>query len=270
MNADSAFMIGTTHSVCQDYAFAKNNYVIVSDGCSTSGDTDIGSRLLVRAASRLFSIPNDGDVGALHKQASRLALDWAQEIGLRPQSVDATLMTAHSHDGGLNIGASGDGVIVLESQSGVLDIFSISFPNGCPLYPAYEHQPERLLAWHANTRAYKEVRQFQSRGLLNPPELVNIETSESVTETMRINRSDYRHVTIISDGVQSFYRTEDSTTSKHLTSIPLDQVLKEVVAFKGWYGAFVARRAKKFQKQCASNGWRHADDLAVGAIYLQD
>jgi hypothetical protein len=218
----------------------------------------------------LLSNPNSGDVVELHKQAAILALAWAKEINLRPQSVDATLLTAQSRNGEFLIGASGDGAIVLESHSGVLDVYSISFPNGFPLYPGYEHQPERLLAWQTNHRAYKEVQHFQSAGLLSTPELLNVETSESVTETMRINRSDYKRVTILSDGAHSFYKTEDSATSKHVTSIPVDQVLKELVAFKSGHGAFVARRAKKFQKQCASRGWQHADDLAIGAISFGD
>ncbi|HYO91642.1 MAG TPA: hypothetical protein VEQ40_08400, partial [Pyrinomonadaceae bacterium] len=69
MNADSAFLIGATHAVCQDYAVAGNGtpderaavsnlqanpYVILSDGCSSSPDTDIGARLLVKAAEQVL------------------------------------------------------------------------------------------------------------------------------------------------------------------------------------------------------------------------
>src|SRR6185295_20387035 len=116
MNADSTFMIGTTHSVCQDYALANNasnaSNVIVTDGCSTSPDTDIGARLLVRAASQLLSNQHSADVVALHKEAARLALEWTRDIGLQPESVDVTLLTAHLHDGEVIVGASGDGLIL--------------------------------------------------------------------------------------------------------------------------------------------------------------
>ena len=61
MKLDSAFQIGKTHDVCEDFALTgtfedeKNTarYVIVSDGCSSSQNTDLGSRLLS------FSIANE-------------------------------------------------------------------------------------------------------------------------------------------------------------------------------------------------------------------
>ena len=50
MKADAYFEIGATHLVCQDYAlaFANNEYAyaIVSDGCTSSPNTDIGARLI--------------------------------------------------------------------------------------------------------------------------------------------------------------------------------------------------------------------------------
>ena len=48
---DAFFSIGKTHMVCQDYARsgttrAGHPYAIVCDGCSSSPDTDLGSRFL--------------------------------------------------------------------------------------------------------------------------------------------------------------------------------------------------------------------------------
>ena len=56
MNANCAINIGSTHALCQDYALARNDgpYVILSDGCSSSPDTDVGSRLLVKASEKIF------------------------------------------------------------------------------------------------------------------------------------------------------------------------------------------------------------------------
>ena len=268
MNADCAFIIGSTHSICQDYAFARNNYVIVADGCSTSPDTDIGARLIVRTASQLISNGDSDDVASLHGDASRIALQWANDIGLQPQSVDATLLTATVHDDDVIIGASGDGVIILASNSGALDVYSISFPSGFPLYPAYAHQSDRLLAWQGKPQAYREIRHFQA--VSGSLDLVESSTTTGLTETIRVKANDFRYVALITDGAHSFYKNENGTTSRHATSIAIEQVLHELLAFKGGHGAFVARRAKRFQKQCESNGWRHADDLALGAIYFQD
>ena len=55
MTADAYFAIGRTHDVCQDYALASDDvpktWALVSDGCSSSPASDIGARLLGRAAA---------------------------------------------------------------------------------------------------------------------------------------------------------------------------------------------------------------------------
>ena len=179
MNADSAFVIGAAHAVCQDYARAGNNlpaalaantgqspspYVIVSDGCSSSPDTDVGARLLAKAAEQALLAPVKLSVSAIteaHAEAARRALRWAKLTGLSPQAVDATLLTAHLSGDELIVGCSGDGVIVLESWLGVADVYVISFASGYPLYPSYAHQPERLLALRRSGRDGKEIKHFR-------------------------------------------------------------------------------------------------------------
>lgn len=271
MNSDNAFLIGAAHSICQDYATSNNDhdgsYVIVSDGCSTSEATDIGARLLVQAAKQLMASRTDVDVHTMHLEAARIALEWATQMELPSQSVDATLLTAQVHDGGLIIAASGDGDFVLESHLGTIELYSISFPDGFPLYPSYEHQPDRLNAWQTNATQLKEVR--HSRSMEGGPfELVSVMTSSNMTEMMSVDLSYYKHVVLFSDGLHSFYRIERDHTSRRTTSLSVEDVLSELIAFKGAQGSFVARRAKRFKKQFASQNWYHADDLAIGAIYL--
>src|SRR5215203_2249321 len=74
MNTDCFFNIGATHSVCQDYVVASP-YLILSDGCSSSPDTDIGARLLVKAAERVCG---KYEIEEVHKESARLALGWAK------------------------------------------------------------------------------------------------------------------------------------------------------------------------------------------------
>src|ERR1043166_8156900 len=93
MNADATINIGSTHAICQDYAIARGRYVVLSDGCSSSPDTDIGARLLVKALDQSLSTATN--IEELHKESARIALGWASMLGLPAQSVDATLLSAH-------------------------------------------------------------------------------------------------------------------------------------------------------------------------------
>ena len=51
---DHLFWAGDSHKVNQDYCLSGSksglHYAIVSDGCSSSPDTDFGSRILAKAA----------------------------------------------------------------------------------------------------------------------------------------------------------------------------------------------------------------------------
>src|SRR5215204_1596043 len=147
MNADVAFQIGSSHAVCQDYGRAGGParsegceaggrpYVILSDGCSSSTDADVGARLLVRAAERLLSgtgAPPAGRLAETHREAAGLALSWAGLLGLRPEAVDATLLTAHLVGDELIVGCSGDGVVCLQTGDGGLDVYAVSYSSGYP------------------------------------------------------------------------------------------------------------------------------------------
>jgi hypothetical protein len=289
MNADSAFHIGATHAVCQDYAVAGNTlpdeprtdfdfrvrpYVILSDGCSASPDTDIGARLLVKAAEQLFRTarqPTPSGLAKTHRKAARRALMWAEVAGLRAEALDATLLTAHLDGDTLVVGCSGDGVIFLQSRTGAIDVYVISYASGYPLYPSYTHQPARLLAHEDQTRdSRKEVTHFRCASAADALRLEGTSTSELVTEVFNVKASDYTRVALLSDGVHSFFTAKQTETSKNVEAVPLDSVLRELVAFKSVRGAFVARRMKRFVKDCQTRGWQHMDDLSVAALHLGD
>jgi serine/threonine protein phosphatase PrpC len=263
MNADSAFVIGKTHAVCQDYVVAKPNCVILSDGCSSSPDTDIGARLLVRCAEKNFKIGETKNIASLHLLAAAEALELAWMLGLEPQSIDATLVTAHFEHGELIVACSGDGVIILQNRWRGIEVYSISYPSGFPCYPSYTHQPDRL----ASSDFEKEVRCFRGLGS-EALRLDHARTSNARTEILKFNASDYEFVVLVSDGIHSFSSTTGSTSSRGTRSIEFQTIARELVAFKNVRGEFVGRRLKRFLKDVAFNGWQHADDLSVGAIYL--
>jgi hypothetical protein len=288
MNADSAFLIGTTHAVCQDYAVAgprlsKNlssnagvqsrPYVLVSDGCSSSVDTDIGARLLVKAAERLIVTSDHIPVTRLpdlHSQAASIALAQAEAIGLCPETVDATLLIVHLCGDQAIVGCSGDGVVVLQSRTGAIDIYTISYSSGYPFYPSYTHQPGRLRAMVDENRDHKEIKHFRRSAEGEPFTLQKITASGQVTEVFTVPIEEHRLVALFSDGIHSFSMAQQTPTSRRTQPIPMEDVIPELLSLKSTNGAFVRRRTQRFMKDCRVKGWQNSDDLAVAIMYIGD
>ena len=278
MNADSAFRRGSTHAVCQDYAVAgacaaaahaggepRRPYVILSDGCSSSPDTDVGARLLVKAAERLLvesGGPHADGLAGLHAEAARLALSWAELLGLRPQAVDATLLTAHLYGEELVVGCSGDGVVCFQTADGALEAYVVSYPAGYPVYPAYAHQPARLRSLADAGRARKEVIHLRADSAAERLLQTGVSEGGALTEVFAVEAARYKVAALLSDGVQSFLHPARAE------AIPAESVLLELVSFKNTRGAFVGRRVNGFLKDCQRKGWRHGDDLSLAALHL--
>jgi hypothetical protein len=290
MNADSAFQIGAAHAVCQDYSRAGavlptalpqgvatpqpegRPYVILSDGCSSSPDTDIGARLLVKAAEQTLLGRGSAttlEPAKIHREAARLALTWAKLLGLPPQAVDATLLSAHLVGEELVVGCSGDGVICLQTWAGAVEVYSISYASGYPLYPAYMHQPARLLALKDAGRSGKEVTRFRSASIEECLQPSGTSGGDSPTEVLTVSAANYKYVALFSDGIHSFFNAApDGSSGGRGEAVPLDEPLRSLISFKSTRGAFVGRRLKRFLKDCRDRGWQHLDDLAFGALHL--
>ena len=278
MNADSAFRMGSTHAVCQDYTVAGEfaaaldgsgarcrPYIILSDGCSSSPDTDTGARLLVKAAERLLresDVQPADSLAGLHAEAARLALSWAELLGLRPQAVDATLLTAHLDGEHLVVGCSGDGVVCFQTADGALDAYVVSYPAGYPVYPSYAHQPARLRALADTGRACKEVTRLRAASAGERLRPARVRDGGALTEVFVVKAADYKFAALLSDGVHSFLGPGQAE------AVSLESVLPELVSFKNTRGAFVGRRMQGFLKDCQQRGWRHGDDLSLAALHL--
>jgi hypothetical protein len=274
MNTDCAFTIGKTHAVCQDYAVAggpDGGYAILSDGCSSSPDTDIGSRLLVKSAERLLQTSElvcEEGVRVWHGRAAESALAHASFINLKQESLDATLMTISAGNGRFIVGCSGDGVVALKSRDGDLDVYSISFTAGYPRYPSYASQPDRLGGFERLENNIKEVTHYQM--LSGPQGLVELRryASSDSTELFTGYNDEYQFVAVFSDGIHSFVEVANTRTNKSVARVGLERLLPELLSFKGFAGAFVRRRLNRFLEMCQAKNWRHQDDLSVGVVYM--
>ncbi len=264
MNTDSAFWIGSTHAVCQDYVAARASgeaaAVVLSDGCSSSPDTDIGARLLAQSALRLLS---DQDA------AIRAAAECAGQLGLPPVCLDATLLTIQAENGAFTISCAGDGVVALGHRDGSIDVFVIAFAASYPQYPSYHLDEGRRAQWTAQPGNAKTIQHWT----LTEDGAAEVETrcSEDAIEQFSGTAADgYRFAAALSDGVQSFTQCVQTETSRTTVAVPVTAVLAALLAFKGGRGQFVQRRAQAFRKECTKRGWHHSDDVSIGAVWLEE
>jgi hypothetical protein len=208
------------------------------------------------------------DMEDLHKESARIALGWADLIGVAAESVDATLLSAHVSGDNLIVACSGDGAIVLESQTGVLDVYAISSPSGYPFYPTYIHQPERLAELVDNDRSRKQVKHFRRSAAGESFTLIEEAGSDRLTEVLNVKAAEYKYAAVASDGIHSFFHTQQSMNGKRVEAVSMTEILDSFWSFKNSHGAFVERRMKRFRKDAQANGWQHGDDLSIGVIHL--
>jgi len=277
MNSDCAISIGSTHAICQDYARAGQDkegmpYVIISDGCSSSAETDIGSRLLVLAAEKnidLLGIQTE----EFYEKSVVLAETWTKYLGLPEIAIDATLVVAKMVKDQPFAAVYGDGLIVAgkrdENGKNLLAIHQVVATQNFPFYPSYLLKPNRLKSMPPDNKLEVSCIYKETNGT---PPIVSFATFCPMNNG-RFHAAtfakDSDFIAILTDGAGSFLAPEISNTSKSNNNVELELVLSDLVGFKNFNAGFVQRRMQKFQKETKAKGWQHYDDLTVGAIALR-
>ncbi len=267
MNADSYFVIGKTHEVCEDYALAQKDFAVLSDGCSGSPRTDFGARFLALATEHWLQHKNKtaGEIRDLPKNALRIAQSMVKVASLPSECLDATLAYIFADDLYVNVLLSGDGVVAARRRSGGVEIFDIDYISGAPAYLNYTTNSVRR-------KLYLEQDQgFTCTAYLPDRKPSGLSDKGLSPHNFLFDLERYDLVAVMSDGAASFQRAviNDLGTSKHFENIPVEDIAKQLMAVKSPAGKFVARRCKRFLKECAKKGWHHNDDLSMAALYIE-
>jgi len=200
------------------------------------------------------------------------------------ECLDATLFTVHEdHNHDLDARLSGDGVMVARRKDGSFTVWDIEFNHNAPAYLSYQLNRQRLTTYLSGKLSIGVVgdqcgirtikRSTYGTDFLKLEWTNEVHTQEVVVGNPSTFWFSYLFgidnvdtVAIFSDGVHSFQR---KNSLGHLESIPLEEVLRQLMAFKGMKGEFVTRRCHKFfNKFCVENGWSHYDDFSMAAIYV--
>ena len=259
MNIDTFIEIGSQHKVCEDYIISGRDpvpYIILSDGCSTSNNTEMGARILCHLAKQ-FLLYNRDD---LHDFDSMKLGSWvihnaeqtARQLGLSRSCLTATLIVAYHLDNRLRIMMFGDGSFVTVGQQGGIEMLSVEYESNAPYYLVYEIDKfrhdlydERSPAKFVNT-IYSDSSKNRDQFAYDHPLVYTINTTLNPL------------VMIMSDGIDSFLHEATPQSS--------EEIMPLFTNFKNTKGEFLKRRLNRQMKSFAKSGINHYDDLSVGAF----
>lgn len=237
--ADVAFRIGSSHTVCEDYACEMGGMVALSDGCSGGENTDVGARLLSRVALRLAQ--GTSETESIGRQAALIARSTANLLDSGKSSLLATLLVARPMPEGFAAWCWGDGFIFFEFESGWSG-WRVEWPNESPFYPVYRTTSEM--------NGQGTVRAFGLPGSRIVP---------FDGECFEIDLKTATGIALLSDGFSTFYDDD-----RH--PVPEEDVLAELLNFKLYGPGFVQRRMSAFKRRCEKLGWNHYDDISIAVI----
>ena len=259
VNTDAVFFIGDTHKTCEDYALAGDwngiPYLIVSDGCSSSEMTDVGSRILAHAAKAnlipFFSLGYEAYGKAVIQDADNIC----RRLGLDTCVLDATLIVCFQSENGYKVYMYGDGcVMTCSTQGNCIDI--IEFASGAPFYLSYWLDKQRLQGY---TNKFNDLMKW-------------IDESGNVTEfgfnaqiVIEIPEDGLESIVLGTDGLQSFYpKPGVMGAPKPLANFG------ELMAFKNKNGDFMHRRASRWIAALKKQGIYHGDDIGMAALTITE
>ena len=259
MQIDTFLEIGNQHKVCEDYIVAGYDpvpYIILSDGCSTANNSEMGSRILCHLAKQYLKYNqaelNDIDYWKLGHWVIHNAEQTARQLGLSISCLTATLTVAYYINGQMRIMMYGDGSFIKMFDSENFDITTIEYSNNAPYYLVYLIDNNRHDLYDQKSPV-KKVNYIYPDGSTDFDEFAYDNPFD-----MRVSMNPMEGILIASDGIDSFLQGT--------TSIPAQDVIPTFIAFKNIKGEFLKRRLNKQMKVYGRNNIGHFDDLSVGAF----
>jgi serine/threonine protein phosphatase PrpC len=267
-NSDSYFSIGSTHKRCEDYSLcglksygAENDasWALISDGCSGSPNTHVGSLLIsICAEIRLkYHLSEESSF------RSRLlsAIDIQREnLELNKECLDATLLFVQSTKNQYEVRAYGDGSILKLRNDGIIELTLIEYPSGAPLYLNYYLDDIRFEMYKSQYGLQRKIFKYIIGKDSETFTVTSDETGLPYIEEGIID--DYKAIVVTSDGITSF--------AKYVNKQPeyIDSVFiaRHIMDFKSIKGKFIERRINAFKDYCEKNLIKHTDDFSMAGI----
>lgn len=279
--ADHFYEKGHSHLVCQDYALSQTEkdyaFFVVSDGCGSAPNTEVGSMLLAQAFKASYNlIWHEGiDINEPHgtrsvngkarpiyaQKISNLVLNRIQEaarsLELSFESLYATLLfgSYEKKSKQYSLFAWGDGVFVVLYKDKSYKIIEMEYENNAPYYMQYDYTTGTLESYINNCGGDNTVTTYHYD--INGTRMSKTEMFRNYPAPYSLKLDgDVVGILGFSDGVQSF--------KEHFTSI-----IPKCIDFKNVNGTFIERRLKRLLKEKAKEGDLPFDDFSCAGIYVK-
>lgn len=264
LNADSYFTIGQAHASagdpCQDYADTRHwaradgsissAWAGVSDGCSTSGRTDIGARLVVCGRS----LADD----ELRDAAKRLGLGWKDMLATS-FSILATRTSVRAK-------LFGDGVTAFRHAADDIIMSRIEWTGNRPYYPTY-----KIFAADGCEREFRRIQEKADQAIIEEAWHWN---GDSFTPLEPVDGQP-----TLDQGIAGLTRRMDIPEGGGVAAVFTDGICQiqgvdwkdavvAAMSYKNFAGRFVARRMMRMLKAMSLGDCYPIDDVACAAIRI--
>ena len=268
INVDNFLSIGKQHKVCEDYIISNSKpipYVILSDGCSSSKDTDMGARIICHLAKQFIKYRRLEDISGIvptdtyEKLGSWVihnAENIARGMGLDKTCLDATLIVLFSIGEKAYVYVYGDGLVIYIDNKNVKKFYEISYSNNAPYYLSYLIDPFRDDLYY-DMKNYKSIIFNKIEGNVKEEDNSRYDNPTSFIFSLE----EYSHILISSDGLGSFINKNNFERED------LSLIINEFTLFKNTKGEFIKRRSKKALKDIEA---QNSDDISIGGFYIEN
>lgn len=267
-NYDSFLEIGSQHKICEDFIISGPDpvpHVILSDGCSSSKNTNCGAMILTQLAEQYLKFKTMELDNINHDTMGKWIVFNAEAIvkllGINLDCLDATLIISFMLPKLIHVYIYGDGYIIRVNKQKEIESTKISFSDNAPYYLSYSTDFFRKKTYR-DTKPTTTVQNYQKVGGLS---IINDLPYDFPLHYSFI-LSHYKEIYIASDGIDSFMRNG--------VKLPTENIIKSFLNIekenreKTTKGVFIQRRCRNAIKVIRKEGWDHYDDISFGGFQL--
>ncbi len=281
LSVDHYFHIGAAHYAsgkpCQDYALSgfagEAAYAIVSDGCSSGGHTDVGSRILALSTSQAISDhfkvwgsePILKAIVSIESRQQQNLTSARALLGVSQDDLLATCVYAYITPFGGFVSMQGDGVIALKYRDGSVLMYRYEWADNTPFYPSYgDGRIEAFVAAHGGDinaeRLTRETVLRKSDGIYHEVGVERFSVRDglggSVISLDPEEMNDLEFAAVFSDGVSQ------------IENVDWKDAVAALLSFKSTTGEFAKRRMIREIKDRQKTGKGPIDDIACAIIRI--